>query len=152
MSSQGSPTRRSFLKAGALAAPLVAAPAAVMAEDGLKARLARLEDEAALRALHREWLAQVNASEPRWRDDVRSIAPDHAAADSIEIDPDGRIATGRFPCLVETQNVLAPDCTLTQMAHAQGGGCVCDRERRTLVAAYAKTGDAWTIVKFNFAA
>ena len=39
-------TRRSFLKGGALlAAPLAAAvPAALVADDGMRARLARLED------------------------------------------------------------------------------------------------------------
>ncbi len=57
-------TRRSFLKGGAVAAaPLaVAAGGAAMAEDGRKARLARLEDEAAIRELHQAWLRRINTA------------------------------------------------------------------------------------------
>ena len=56
-------TRRSFLKGGALlVAPLAAAaPPAILADDALKVRLARLEDEAAIRELHQTWLRRVNA-------------------------------------------------------------------------------------------
>ncbi len=57
-------TRRSFLKKGALlAVPLAAAaaPAAIVADDSLKSRLARFEDEAAIRNLHASWLRQFNA-------------------------------------------------------------------------------------------
>ena len=62
MTMNQSTSRRSFLKTGAIAAaPLaMAAPAAALADDGSRARLARLEDEKALAALHREVMAQVN--------------------------------------------------------------------------------------------
>ena len=66
--------RRSFLKAGALvAAPLAtAAPAAALAADGSRARLARLEDERAVEGLHRAFLRQPSAL----GGDVRAVRQD----------------------------------------------------------------------------
>ena len=165
--------RRSFLKRGALlAAPLAAAaPAAVMADGGLKARLARLEDEAAIRGLHQDWLHRVNTraddttgagdavtplftgSEGAAFDQaVRSIAADHAGKpDVIEVAADGKRAAGRFQCAVEFETTIAQDCTLAQMALAQGGGFVRWTERRVLKVEYVKAGGAWTIAKVEFA-
>ena len=168
-----SSTRRSFLKGGALlAAPLaaVAAPAVVMADDQLKTRLARLEDEAAIRKLHQAWLRAVNTREGNTNDtldeaaslfadpkrsafdaSVRAIAPDHAGKpDAIELTSDGKRATGRFHCAVETETAIAPDCTLAQMAHAQGSGFVHRTERRVLHVEYVKASGAWTIAKTEF--
>jgi hypothetical protein len=71
-------TRRSFLKNGALlAVPLAAAaaPAAIVADDSLKSRLARLEDEAAIRNLHASWLRQFNAA------GASAAAPDSSGHD-----------------------------------------------------------------------
>jgi hypothetical protein len=160
-------TRRSFLKGGALlAAPLAAAvPAAIMADDDLKARLARLEDEAAIRALHQAWLRRINtragdAVAPLFADAegtksdqaVRSIAADHAGEpDVTDIAADGKSAIGRFQCAVEIENAIAQDCTLARMAHAQGGGFVRRNERRVLKVEYAKTSGAWAIAKVEFA-
>jgi hypothetical protein len=163
-------TRRSFLKRSALlAAPLAAAaPAAIMADDGLKARLARLEDEAAIRELHETWLRQVNTNAddtagardptPLFADaegaafgqSVRSIAADHAGEpDAIEIAADGKSASGRFHCAVEIETKIAQDCTLARMAHAQGGGFVRWTERRVLKIAYVKASGAWAIAKIE---
>ncbi len=166
-------TRRSFLKRGALlAAPLAAAvPAAVIADDGLKARLARLEDQAAIRELHHAWLRRVNsmktvnagtgdAATPLLADSqgsaldqtVRSIAADHAGEpDAIEVATDGTRAVGWFQCAVEIENAIAQDCTLARMAHAQGGGFVRQTERRVLKVEYKKIGGAWAIAKVDFA-
>jgi hypothetical protein len=164
-------TRRSFLQRGALlAVPLAAtAPAAVIAEDGLKARLARLEDEAAIRELHQAWMRRVNTSAGAGGGDgvaplfagaentalnqgVRGIAADHAGKpDAIEVAADGKCATGRFQCSVEIENAIAQDCTVAQMAHAQGGGFVRRTERRELAIEYLKAGGAWTIAKAAFA-
>jgi hypothetical protein len=161
-------TRRSFLKGGALlAAPLAAVgvPAAVMADDGLKARLAKLEDEAAIRELHQSWLRRINtgagdaaaslfANPERAAFDpsVRSIAPDHAGQpDAIEAAADGKRAVGRFHCAIEIEHAIAQDCTLAQMAHAQGGGFVRRTERRVLNVEYAKASGAWAIAKVEFA-
>ena len=160
-------TRRSFLKGGALlAAPLAAAvPAALVADDGLRARLARLEDEAAIRALHQSWLRRINtgagdAVAPLFTDAegaaadqiVRSIAADHGGEpDTIEIAADGKSAIGRFQCAVEIENAIAQDCTLARMAHAQGGGFVRRTERHVLKVEYVKANGAWAIAKVDFA-
>jgi hypothetical protein len=158
-----SSTRRSFLKSGALlAAPLAAAvPAAVIAGDGLKARLARLEDEAAIRNLHLTWLRRINTGETgaaaqlftdpgraAFDPAVRSIAADHSGQpDAIELAADGKSAAGRFHCAVETETALAQDCTLARMAHAQGGGFVRRTERCVLNVEYVKASGAWAIAK-----
>jgi hypothetical protein len=161
-------TRRSFLKSGALfAAPLaaVAAPAVVMADDELKSRLARLENEAAIRELHQTWLRRINTgardttaslyANPEvaaFDQAVRSIAADHAwEPDAIEFSADGKSATGRFHCAVEIETTIAQDCTLARMAHAQGGGFVRRTERRQLKAEYVKASGAWAIAKIEFA-
>jgi hypothetical protein len=168
MSKNTASTRRSFLKGGALlAVPLgaAAAPAVIMADDELKARLARLEDKAAIRELHHTWLRRVNAREsgaatPLFADAediafgeaVRSIAADLAGQpDVIEVAPDGMTAAGRFPCAVEFESAIAQDCTLAQMAHAQGGGFVRRTERRVLKVEYVKASGAWAIAKVEFA-
>jgi hypothetical protein len=167
MTTDNTSTRRSFLKRGAvLAVPLAAAaPAAIMADDGLKARLARLEDEAAIRELHQTWLRRINTradgtATPLFGDPegtafdqaVRSIAADHAGEpDAIEIAADGKRAAGRFPCAVEIETAIAQDCTLAQMARAQGGGFVRRTERRVLKVEYVKAVGAWAIAKVEFA-
>lgn len=153
MTNDNTSTRRSFLKGGALlAAPIaaVAVPAVVLADDGLKARVIRLEDEAAIRELHQSWLRQVNAGErdALLDDAVRRIAADHASApDKIEIAADGRRAVGHFDCVVEAEAPLPKDCTLAQMAHAQGNGTIRRIERRTLTVDYTKTSGTWKIGK-----
>ncbi len=161
-------TRRSFLKSGALlAAPLaaVAAPAVIIADDRLKARLARLEDEAAIRELHQSWLRRINTgtgdttaslyANPEgaaFDQAVCSIAADHAwEPDAIELSADGKSATGRFHCTVEIETAIAQDCTLARMAHAQGGGFVRRTERRRLNVEYVKTSGAWAIAKIESA-
>lgn len=162
-------TRRSFLKSSALfAAPLaaVAAPAVVMADDELKARLARLENEAAIRELHQSWLRRISTragdaatplfSAPEGTESfdqgVRSIAADHSGEpDAIELAADAKSATGRFHCAVEIEASIAQDCTLARMAHAQGGGFVRRTERRVLKVEYVKASGAWAIAKVEFA-
>lgn len=153
MSKETTPTRRSFLKSGALlAAPLV--PSAVMAGEDLKARVARLENEAAIRELHHEWLRRVNtgAGDAALDPSVRGIAPDHAGKpDAIEVAANGRSATGKFHCNVEFATAIAQDTTLAQMAYAQGGGFSRRTARRVLKVGYVKTNGAWAIAKVEFA-
>jgi len=160
MDQSNTASRRSFLKGGAIvAAPLaIALPGAALAADTQGARLRRLEDEAAIRTLHQDWLRRVNARSAvealfvdakaaRCLDEaVCAIAPDHAAdADRIEIAQDGRSATGRFTCLIETETLLLPDNTFAQMAIAQGGGTTRTSERREVRADYVKLGESWVI-------
>jgi hypothetical protein len=149
-----------------LAVPLAAVvPGAVMADDGLKARLAKLEDEAAIRQLHQTWLRRINtragdAATPLFANPdgtafdqaVRSIAADHAGRpDAIEVAADGKSAAGRYHSAVEIETTIAQDCTLAQMAHAQGGGFVRRTERRVLKVEYVKASGAWAIAKGEFA-
>jgi len=151
MSKDMTPTRRKFLQGGALlAAPIAVASACAvaLADEGLQARVTRLEDEAAIRELQHLWLRQINAGKHDALVDsaVRRITLDHAGApEQIEIAADGRSALGRFECAVETETPLAEDCTLAQMAHAQGDGSVRRTERRMLTVAYTKSGGTWTI-------
>lgn len=163
MNSDIDATRRSFLKTGALlAVPLAAAaPAAVLAEP----RLTKIEDEAAIRALHQTWLRQVNTggceaaahlfADPKaaqFDRAVRAIAADHAGdPDAIEIAAEGNSAAGRFHYIVEAETTVAPDCTLAQMAHAQGGGTIRRTERRLLNGEYVKGSGGWAIAKLEFA-
>ena len=151
MTNDITPTRRRFLKGGALlAAPVAIAsvPAVALADDGLKARVMRLEDEAAVRELHHSWLRQVNAGdrEALPGSAVRRITADHAGApDKIEIAADGRSAVGYFDCSVDVETPLARDCTLAQMAHAQGAGMMRHTERRMLTVDYTKSSGSWQI-------
>jgi hypothetical protein len=153
MTKNMTPTRRMFLKGGALlTAPIaaVSVSAVALADEELKARVKRLEDEAAIRELHQSWLRQVNAGERGALLDraVRRIIADHAGApDRIEVAADGRSAVAYFECTVEAETPLATDCTLAQMAHAQGSGSILCTERRLLTVDYAKTGGAWKIRK-----
>ena len=168
MNTDNTSTRRSFLKGGALiAAPLaaVAAPSLVKADDELKARLAKLENEAAIRELHQTWLRRINtgaadAAAPLFSypesdtfdQAVCSIAPDHAGQpDVIEVAADGRSAVGRFHCAVEIETAIAQDCTLAQMARQQGSGFIRRTERRVLNVEYEKASGAWAIAKMEFA-
>jgi len=167
MTTDNTSTRRSFLKRGALlAAPLaaVAAPAAVLVDDELKARLAKLENEAAIRELHQDWLRRINAGagdavrpllavrERSAFDEFVRITADHAGQpEAIEIAADGKRAAGRFPCAVEIETAIAEDCTLAQMAREQGSGFVRRTERRVLHVEYVKAGGTWAIAKAEFA-
>lgn len=168
MSNDSSSTRRAFLKGGAIvAAPLAAigAPAAALAADDSKDRLARLEDETAIRALHGRWLQQVSRGEfaaaaACYADDqcacalagLRSISSDSAGEiDGIDLARDGRRAQGRFSALVEVETFIAPDHTLAQMLHAQGEGTFRKTERRLLKADYVRTREGdWAIAKLGF--
>jgi hypothetical protein len=145
-------TRRAFLKGGAaIAAPVAAvAPAIALAQNGLHARVQRLEDDAAIRELHHSWLREVNAGEREvlLGHVVRRIIADHAGApDRVEIAADGQSAVGYFDCVIETEAPLAEDCTLVQMANAQGSGALHRTERRTLTIDYSKIRGDWKIVK-----
>jgi hypothetical protein len=161
-------SRRSFLKGGALlAAPLAAVgvPAVVVADEELKARLARLENEAAVRELHQTWLRRVNSG--AWDGaaapfttpkagasdlSVRRIAADHTGKpDVIEVAADGKTAVGRFYCTLDIEDAIVQDCTLARMARAQGGGFVRRTERRVMHIEYLKASGAWAIAKVEFA-
>ena len=139
--------RRSFLKTGAIAAaPLAAlAPAAALADDGSKARLARLEDERAIESLHRAFLRQPSALAR----DVRAVRQDHEAG--IEFAEDGRSASLRCQCCVERDADFTGESTVERMARFQGHGSHRHSEERVLVADYVKGKDGWSIERIAFA-
>lgn len=145
-------SRRSFLKGGAfIAMPLIAVPTAALADDGAAARLAQLEDEAAVRAAHQHWLRDSAGAITRL-DGASALKPDHDGEPiAIEIAGDGRSAIVRQPCIVESASVLEADCTFAQMALAQGNSCVHQTERRMLIANLIKREEGWTVANAVFA-
>jgi hypothetical protein len=136
-------SRRAFLKVGAIAAaPLAAAAPAAFADpasfaDPTRARLQRLEDEAAIRDLHRGWLGRNPKVTPSGEPDAITVAVD------------GRSATGRFACKVEIEAELPRDCTFAQMAHAQGNGAFRSTEHRVLTVSYVKAAAGWIIARVD---
>ena len=160
-------TRRSFLKGGAVAAVPIAATgaAALIAEQDHQARLARLEAEAAIRDLHQAWLRHVNTgahaqaaalfADPRagLHEALSGVVADHAGApDATKLAADGLSASGVYTCVVETEVERPRDCTLNQMAHAQGEGMIRSAQRQLLKARYVKTGQGWAIETHRFEA
>jgi hypothetical protein len=152
-------TRRAFLKGSALiAAPLAvaAAPAAMaMGADDSKDRLARLEDIEAVRALHRDFVAHVNA---RRLDAAAALFADPAKAaldsgvtrlaaeaETVTLSDDRQSATLTAACAVSTETAIESDCTLAQMARLQGDGVIRAVAARGLSASFVKLDGAWRI-------
>lgn len=158
--------RRSFLKRGALVAAPVAAVAvpgaALAADDGSRARLARIEDERAIEALHRSFLRQVNGTGEcaalvvssgavAFEPGLRAIAEDHAHDTEIVLAADGLSATGRCACRVEIETEFAGDTTIERMARFEGLGSHRHSEARVLATEFVKAEDGWRISGAKFA-
>ena len=147
-------SRRSFLKTGALAAaPLaVIAPAAAFAaDDDSKARLARLEDEKAIEALHRELLREVSGGERKLAKGLTALAPDPAHELQFAFADDGRRATCRRTCTARFRTEFTGHSTLEQMHRLQGQGMHSREESRELVAEYKKGKHGWAIERVRLA-
>jgi len=156
MEKQTATDRRSFLKTGALlATPVIAAaPVAALADDGSRAKLARLEDERAIEALHRSFLRQVNGGSPdavKLNAGLRSIAGDLSRDATVELAEDGLTATARHVCKVELETEFTGNSTLEQMARFQGHGSYRHSEERVLATEYVKGKNGWQIAKARFA-
>lgn len=158
--------RRSFLKSGAIvAAPIaaVAVPsAALAADDGSRAKLARLEDERAIEALHRTFLRQINGSSEcaalvtssdavAFEPGLRGITEDHAHDTEIVLAEDALTATGRCACTVELASEFTGDTTIEQMARFEGLGSHRYEEHRVLATEFVKAADGWRISGARFA-
>jgi ParB-like chromosome segregation protein Spo0J len=153
--------RRSFLKTGSLiAAPLaMAAPAAALADDGSRAKLARLEDERAIEALQRKFLRQLNgtgelvasSNAVDLGEGLRAIAEDLGHEATLELSDDGLTARARCACRVERETEFTGDSTIEQMARFQGQGSHRHEERRTLATEFVKDKDGWTIARATLA-
>lgn len=156
-------SRRAFLKTGAILATPVAAlaPAAALADDGSRARLARLEDERAIEALHRALLKKLNggactelklpAEAVEIDPALRSIAEDLAAEAEVRLADDGVTAHARRACRVELDCEFTGDTTLERMARFQGHGSHRHSEARVLVTDYVKNDGGWTISRVSLA-
>lgn len=157
MTKESSSTRRAFLRGSAImAAPIAVAtiPAVALADDRSIPRAERLRNEAAIRELHQAWLRRVNAGERDALLDstVRRIIADHAGApERIDIAADDRSACGYFDYAIEFETPLVEDCTLAQMAHAQGHGTLQRTERRLMTVNYTKSEGSWNIAKIALA-
>ena len=156
--------RRSFLKTGALAAaPLAAAvPVAALADDGERAKLARMEDERAIEALQRKFLRHLNGGENCAElvasssaidlgDGMRSITEDRRHDATLELSEDGLSARTRCACTVEREIAFTGDSTLERMARFQGQGSHRHSEQRVLAAEFVKGKDGWQIASARFA-
>lgn len=164
MSNSTATDRRSFLKTGALvAAPIAAiAPAAALADDGSRAKLARLEDRQAIEKLHRSALRRLNGGgdcgeflasadavklDPR----LRGIAADQGSEAVLEMAEDGLSASYRHKCRVELETEFTGHSTIEQMARFQGQGSHRHGEQRVLETDYVKNKDGWRIARLRLA-
>ncbi len=146
--------RRSFLKTGAIvAAPLaVLAPAAAFAaDDGSKARLARLEDEKAIQALHRDVVREVNGGERKLAKGLTALADDPAHELQIAFADDGRSANCRRACTASFHTEFTGHSTLEQMHRLQGQGLHSHEESRELVTEYEKGKHGWAVQRVRLA-
>jgi hypothetical protein len=155
--------RRSFLKTGSLvAAPLaMAAPVVALADDGSRARLARLEDERAIEALQRKLLRHLNGTGDGGEfvalgavdlgHGLRAIAEDMGHEAELTLSDDGITASARCACRVERETAFAGDSTPERMARFQGHGSHRHEERRTLATEFVKDQDGWRIARAQLA-
>ena len=154
--------RRSLLKVSALAAAPLAAvvPAGVLADDGSRARLARLEDERAIAELHRAFLRRVNgqgecgqfvarADAVTLEEGLRSIADDPTRDGALELADDGTRASSRRPVRVEIDTEFTGHTTLEKMARFQGQGSHRRSEMRVMATDYVKGKDGWRIARLS---
>lgn len=161
---RGTTDRRSFLKAGALVATpaMVAAPVAALADDGSRARLARLEDERAIEALQRKFIRHLDgagnedasvipAGAVDLASGLRAIAEDTGHEAELAFGDDGLSASTRCACRVELEAEFTGDSTLERMARFQGQGSHRHSERRVLATEYVKGKDGWRIASARFA-
>lgn len=148
---KASTDRRSFLKGGAIvAAPLaMAAPAAVLADDGSRARLARLEDEKAIAGLHSDVVRQVNRGERTLAAGLTALADDPADELQIAFADGGLSASCRRACTATFRTEFTGHSTLEQMHRLQGQGLHQHEERRVLMAEYTKGKDGWAIASLR---
>jgi hypothetical protein len=151
--------RRAFLKAGSLvAAPLaMAAPAAALAaDDGSRAKLARLEDERAIEALQRKFVRHLNGAgdcsefiapsgSVELGEGLRAIAEDLRHEPSFALSEDGLTATARCACRVEREIAWTGDTTIERMARFEGLGRHRHQERAVLAMDFVKAREGWQI-------
>lgn len=160
-----SSTRRRFLThaGAALSVPLAWSTAKAAGHDAdgaaVLARLARLEDENAIRELLRTYARHLTAGA---RDDaallfagpagaridasVRGLSLDNLGEhDVIDVAPDRCTAEARMHCTVHSETAIGPNCTLVDMARQQGEGYLRSSARRLLETRFVRQDGAWKI-------
>ena len=136
-------TRRSFIAVAgaALSAPVAAAAATLPGQiepDPVKRRIEHLEDLNEIRALNQAYLVERRMS---------GVSPsDFGEHDVIEIAEDRQNATARLHVIVHSETALDPDCTLVEMAQAQGEGVVRTTVPAVLENTYVRRGGTWKIL------
>lgn len=156
ISGNGATNRRTFLKSGAIAAvPLtaIAVPAATLAEDGSKAKLARLEDERALQELQQGVLRDARSA-GRGKiaqtiegasENIAAIQPDPDRVSILEFAEDSKSATARHVCRVEVAQDFTGGSSIEQMARMQGNVLAIRAENRKLETFFARHADGWLV-------
>jgi hypothetical protein len=146
-------SRRNFLKSGAIAAaPLaIAMPAAAPADEESRATLARLQDEKAIAALHREVVRQINRGERKLASGLTALAGDPAHDLEIAFAADGQSATCRRACVANFRTEFTGATTLERMHRLQGQGSHEHAEARVLVTEYIKGKEGWAIAGLGLA-
>ena len=137
---QSASTRRLFMAvAGAAISAPVAAAASWLPPSGGRTdaqdRLARLEDEHAIRTLNQAHCSTTPGITPHG----------FGEHDQIEIASDRKTATARFSVTLHTETELEP-CPLVEMARLQGGGVIARAEHVVLRGVYARGEDGWKIL------
>jgi hypothetical protein len=173
MSAKPTSTRRSFIRrAGvALSSPVAVAVASAprlatagKPEDAVPARLARLEDVEAIRALNQAYARHINAgateeigtlfadrSDAQRDPCVIAVRPfDFGESDSIDIAVDRQTASARLHSMVEFETAIGPDCPVVQMARHQGGGFVRRTERGVFENSYVRPEGTWKLRRSTF--
>jgi hypothetical protein len=149
-------TRRSFIRktGAALSVPLAAAGAVVRVraaedDDPIAARLARLEDMNAIRAVNQTFARQVSAGQAETLGidpSIRQVtADDFGERDVIDVASDRQSATGVMHCSVEIETAIGPSCPLVEMARAQGGGVVRRSESGVFENTYRRRDGIWSL-------
>ena len=162
--SETTTSRRSFLKTGVIvAAPLaVAAPGAAFADDGSRSKLARLEDERNVEALHRKFLRHLNGAADCGEfiassaavdvgEGLRAISEDMTHETELVLAEDGLTANARCRCRVEREIEFTGDTTVERMARFQGQGSHRHEEQRVLATEFVKDKTGWRIASARLA-
>jgi len=157
---QTTSNRRAFLKTSAFAAaPIfaVAAPAAVMADDH-GAKLARLEDQRAIEALHRKLMRHLNGAQLDsgllarqgaidLGGELLSIGHDPLHDLAVQLSEDGQLAWTKCECRLERHVELTGKSTIEKMARLQGQGMYRQNEVGLLTTEFRKGNTSWQIAQ-----
>ncbi len=153
--SKPSTDRRNFLKAGALAATPVAAlaPAAALAADDTRERLARLEDEQAIRQAARRFMRSLGVREARRLDlgeDIARLSEDSASDPLVDLPEARGHATYRAQVKVHRLARHDGETTIEKMVRFQGQPSSAHVDISRLELALDQQGGEWNVTTARF--